>query len=93
MTLKADIEYEESLEAAVRDLTTALAESKAKLESVEKIVAWTQSASAHQTSLLDSFWTGNVPDDATLDHLVLAKAGRQRLEEKAKRCALLSPSS
>ena len=41
-------------------------------------------------SLLDSFWTGNVPDDATLDHMVIAKAGRLRLEEKAKVCALLS---
>lgn len=40
-------------------------------------------------SLLDSFWTGDVPNDATLDHLVIAKAGRQRLDEKAKRCALL----
>lgn len=41
------------------------------------------------TGLLDSFWTGNVPDNATLDHMVLAKAGRLRLEEKAKVCALL----
>ena len=43
----------------------------------------------HLKSLLESFWTGNVPDKATLDHLVLAKAGRLRLEEKAKVCVLL----
>lgn len=42
-----------------------------------------------QKTLLASFWSGDVPDNATLDHLVLAKAGRHRLEEKAKRCALL----
>ena len=41
-------------------------------------------------SLIHSFWTGDVPDDATLDHMVIAKAGRLRLEEKAKVCALLS---
>lgn len=44
-------------------------------------------------SLLDSFWTGNVPENATLDHMVLAKAGRLRLAEKAKVCALLGGNS
>lgn len=45
---------------------------------------------AFEKSLVASFWTGDVPEDATLDHLVIAKAGRLRLEEKAKVCALLS---
>ena len=40
-------------------------------------------------SLLSSFWTGDVPDSATLDHLILAKAGRIRLEAKSKVCSLL----
>ena len=40
-------------------------------------------------SLLASFWTGNVPDSATIDHLILAKAGRIRLEAKSKVCSLL----
>ena len=40
-------------------------------------------------SLTSSFWTGDVPDSATLDHMILAKAGRLRLEEKAKVCSLL----
>ena len=44
---------------------------------------------AYLNSLLDSFWTGDLPEDVTLDHMVLAKAGRHRLEEKAKVCALL----
>ena len=43
-----------------------------------------------QESLLASFWTGDVPEDATLDHMIIAKAGRLRLEEKAKVCALLA---
>ena len=45
---------------------------------------------AFANSLVASFWTGDVPDEATLDHMVIAKAGRLRLEEKAKVCALLS---
>ena len=40
-------------------------------------------------SLLESFWTGDVPELATLDHLVLAKAGRIRLDAKSKVCSLL----
>lgn len=41
-------------------------------------------------SMLDSFWTGDVPSNATFDHLILAKWGRARLAEKAKTCALLA---
>lgn len=41
-------------------------------------------------SLLDTFWTGDIPSGASLEHMVLAKAGRLRLQEKAKVCALLS---
>ena len=40
-------------------------------------------------SMLDAFWTGNCPEQSTLDHLVLAKWGRKRLEEKVKKPALL----
>lgn len=40
-------------------------------------------------SLLESFWTGDVPENASLDHLVLAKAGRLRLQELRKKPALL----
>lgn len=86
MTLKADTEYEEFLESTVRNL-------KALLANQQELLVAAQGDVAYQRGLLNSFWTGNVPDDATLDHLVIAKAGRQRLEEKAKRCALLSPSS
>lgn len=43
--------------------------------------------------LLNSFWTGDVPDNASLDHLILAKYGRIRLTEKAKQPALLAKPS
>lgn len=34
---------------------------------------------------LQCFWTGNVPDRATLSQVILAQAGRKRLEKmKAK---------
>jgi hypothetical protein len=86
MTLEANTEYEELLEATIKGLAAALA-------SKQKLLDTAHGDAAFQNGLLNSFWTGNIPDDATLEHLVLAKAGRQRLEEKAKRCALLSPSS
>lgn len=69
MNTTTTADYEEFLEAAVKELQTEL---------------------AYANSLMLSFWTGDVPDDATLDHMVIAKAGRFRLEEKAKVCALLS---
>ena len=59
-------------------------------EYLEGVVGKLTSENEFLRSLLDSFWTGDVPDDATLDHMVIAKAGRLRLEEKAKVCALLS---
>jgi hypothetical protein len=43
----------------------------------------------HLKSLLESFWTGDVPQNATLDHMKLAKYGRQRLAEIGKTPALL----
>jgi hypothetical protein len=44
-------------------------------------------------SKLEAFFTGDVPDHASLDHLILAKAGRQRLAEKVKVAALLSKTA
>jgi hypothetical protein len=41
-------------------------------------------------SLLDSFWTGDIPQGATLDHMKLAKYGRKRLEDQGKVPALLA---
>lgn len=44
---------------------------------------------AELESLLDSFWTGDVPENASLSHMILAKAGRHRLAERSKTPALL----
>ena len=40
-------------------------------------------------SKLDSFFTGDVPNGASFDHMILAKYGRIRLIEKSKQPALL----
>lgn len=42
-------------------------------------------------SMLEAFFTGDVPDGASVDHLILAKWGRKRLEEKKQQPALLQP--
>jgi len=57
---------------------------------LEGVVAKLQDDLRFERSIVEAFWTGDVPEDATLDHMVIAKAGRLRLEEKAKVCALLS---
>lgn len=44
-------------------------------------------------SLLDTFFTGDVPDSPTFDHFVLAKWGRKRLEELRSQPALLHSST
>jgi hypothetical protein len=44
----------------------------------------------HLKSLLNSFWTGDVPQGATLDHMKLAKYGRIRLADMGKVPALLA---
>lgn len=40
-------------------------------------------------SLVETFETGDIPDQASFQHLVMATWGRKRLEEKKKRPALL----
>jgi hypothetical protein len=44
-------------------------------------------------SKLNSFFTGDIPENATFDHMILAKYGRIRLTEKAKTAALLLPNN
>ena len=58
-------------------------------EFLEEEIGKLQDDVLFQRGLLESFWTGDVPDNATLDHMVIAKAGRLRLQEKARVCALL----
>ena len=59
-------------------------------EFLEDAIARLREELEFERSLVASFWTGDIPEDATLDHLVIARAGRKRLEEKAKSCALLN---
>lgn len=44
----------------------------------------------HLQSLVDAFFTGEVPALGTFDHHILAKWGRRRLEERTKTAALLA---
>lgn len=44
----------------------------------------------HFQSLVEAFFTGEVPDGGSLDHAVLAQWGRKRLDEKrANKLAML----
>jgi hypothetical protein len=45
----------------------------------------------HYRSLLETFFTGDIPDNATFDHLILAAWGRRRLEELSAQPSLLRP--
>lgn len=47
----------------------------------------------HMASLLDTFFTGDVPDNASLEHFQLARWGRKRLEELKSQPALLHTST
>ena len=38
-------------------------------------------------SLVDAFFTGQAPEGANFDHIIMAQWGRKRLEEKAKQKA------
>lgn len=58
--------------------------------SLKQRVLDAERSAAHLSSLLDSFFTGDVPDTgASLTHMLLAKWGRKRLEELRQQPALL----
>ena len=70
-------------------MTSYVADLKKRVVAAEDEAEYLQAKVAYLQSKLDSFWTGDVPENATLDHMILAKYGRQRLSEKAKKPALL----
>jgi hypothetical protein len=47
----------------------------------------------HLQSLLDTFFSGDIPESASMQHFILAKWGRKRLEEMRKKPAILRPSN
>lgn len=63
--------------------TTTRGEKDRRIRELERQVIVLQSK-------LDAFFTGDVPQNASLDHMILAKAGRVRLQERAKQAALLT---
>lgn len=60
--------------------------------SVEKLkerVLLAEARAERAESLLDAFFTGNVPAGASLNHIILAQWGRKRLDARVKTPALL----
>lgn len=41
---------------------------------------------------VECFFSGDIPESASIDQIILATAGRERLERKARQAALLAPS-
>ena len=54
------------------------------MSSLGETIAVLTSENEYLSSLLKTFFTGDMPEKATLNHMILAKAGRLRLEEKAR---------
>lgn len=67
------------LKARVRELEAEVARLKQSEREVNLL-----------ESKLSSFFTGDVPQHATFDHIILAKYGRLRLTERTKQAALLT---
>jgi len=63
------------------------------IASIKKRMVDAEARVAYLESLLDSFFTGDVPDNTTLEHMILAKYGRKRLEELKAQPAILRPSN
>jgi len=59
------------------------------IEELKERVMTAEAALEHATSLLNSFFSGEVPEGANLNHFILAQWGRKRLEEKEKQVAVL----
>lgn len=52
-----------------------------------------EARAAFMESLLDTFFTGDIPASPSLQHFVLAKWGRKRLDEMKTQPALLHTST
>lgn len=52
-----------------------------------------EEAAAYYHSLVETFFTGDIPNGASINHLVMAKWGRKRLEEQKSTAALLRTDS
>lgn len=62
---------------------------KQRVVEAEDRTAYLEALVEHLRSKLDAFWTGDIPENASLDHMILAKYGRKRIEDKSKKPALL----
>jgi hypothetical protein len=60
------------------------------VEELDYIIVQQQHEIDRLRGVIQAFYTGDVPENASIDHLILAKYGRIRLAEKAKTPALLA---
>jgi hypothetical protein len=63
--------------------------SKSTVKELKERVLDAEARAAYYESCVNAFFTGDVPNNASLEHMVLAKWGRQRLEELKRTPVLL----
>ena len=73
----------EAAKAEVKVLSSKVRQLEEKVRTLERYNKLLQSK-------LDSFFTGDVPNNATFEHMILAKYGRVRLQERSRTAALLA---
>lgn len=71
-------------------MTDRIVELKQRIVDAQEYNRKLEAYIEHLESKLEAFFTGDVPQNATFDHMILAKYGRIRLTEKSKVPALLS---
>jgi len=49
-----------------------------------------QAAAEYYSECCNCFWTGNIPEGATMEQVIMASAGRKRLDALSKTPALLT---
>jgi hypothetical protein len=63
--------------------------SKSHVAELKTRVLEAEARVAYLEACLECFWTGDIPDKASFEQMILASWGRKRLEEKRKTAALL----
>lgn len=59
------------------------------IEALKERVLEAEARATYAESLLEAFYTGNVPEKSSLKHVIMAQWGRKRLAEIGKTPALL----
>lgn len=57
---------------------------------LKRLVLEHQAAAEYYYNCCNCFWTGNIPEGATMEQVIMASAGRKRLDVLHKEPALLN---